>query len=121
MHATVQHFTKQVDGFAANATETEREHVGAQQHHRAHFGLRKWIADSAGVTANQIQLEDLDLVVGNSYVSQLAKAGVNAINDVVTLDDVVDHFSRRGHSLFGGRRDLDLFIAGRDRGNLRQR
>ena len=41
----------------ANSAESEREHVCPQQHHGAHFGFGKWLADSAGMATNKVQLK----------------------------------------------------------------
>ena len=38
--APVEHFTQQVDDFHTDSTQTERQHIGAQHHHRADFSLR---------------------------------------------------------------------------------
>src|SRR5882724_5669985 len=40
MHAPIKHLTKQLNNFRANAAESKREDVCAQQHHRANFRLR---------------------------------------------------------------------------------
>src|SRR6266705_1342491 len=42
----IEHFTKHLDNFEADPAESESKHVGAEQHHRAHLRLRKWIANS---------------------------------------------------------------------------
>ena len=39
MHALIKHLTKQLNNFGADAAESKREDVCAQQHHRAHFRL----------------------------------------------------------------------------------
>ena len=57
MHAAVEHVAKQLDDFAANSAEAEREHVCPQQHHCAHLGFRKWRANSAGVATDKVQLK----------------------------------------------------------------
>ena len=57
MHAPVEHVANQLDHFAANSAEAEREHVCPQQHHCAHLGFRKWRSDSAGVATDKVQLK----------------------------------------------------------------
>ena len=55
--AAIEHFTKHLDNFEPDPAESESKHVGTQQHHRARLWLRKWIANSASVAANEVKLE----------------------------------------------------------------
>src|SRR5437773_7205859 len=57
VHTAIEHFTKHLDNFEPDPAESESKHVGAQQHHRARLRLRKWIANSASVAANEVKLE----------------------------------------------------------------
>ena len=92
MDATVEHFTKQFDDVRPNAAETEGENIGAKQHHHTHFWLGQRISDPAGVAANEIQLKFFDFTVRNADVGQLAESRIDAINDFVAPNNVVDHF-----------------------------
>ena len=52
MDAPVEHFAKQLDDFATDATHTESQDVRAQHHHRAHLAFGQRISNSARVAAN---------------------------------------------------------------------
>ena len=94
MHAAIEHFAKHLDDFEADSAEAERENIGAQQHHGAHFRLGKRLADAAGVTAHKIELKIAQLFVRNAHVGEFAETGVYSVNDRVALDDFVDDFAR---------------------------
>src|SRR4029077_8923027 len=66
--APVEHFAKHLDDFKADSAESESKHVGPQQHHRARLRLRKWIANSASVTANKIELELSQIVLRDANI-----------------------------------------------------
>ena len=55
-HPRVEHREQCIDELRARAGEAGGQHVGAQQHHRAHFALRQRIANARRVTAHQIAL-----------------------------------------------------------------
>ena len=56
------------------------QHVGAQRHHRAGFGHRQRFTHSGRVTAQQIELQCRQLVVGNAHLRQRPKTRVDAIH-----------------------------------------
>ena len=62
--AAIQHRDKQLDDLQPDPAKAEREDVGSEQHHRAHFRLGKRAADAAGVAADEIQLELAQFVPG---------------------------------------------------------
>ena len=54
MHAAIQQFAQKLDHFKTDAAQPQRQHIGAQQDHRAHFRDRERPADAAGVAAHEI-------------------------------------------------------------------
>ena len=118
MHAPIEHLTKQFNNFRANAAESKREDVCAQQHHRAHFRLGQRWTDAAGVAANEIQLENADFSVWNADVRKFTKASVDAVNYGVARDDIVDDFTRRQNARSRRIRNLNRFAAISNGGNL---
>ena len=62
---------------------TAREAVGAQGEDRADRPLWEFVADPGRVRANQVQLQLFELVVCDTHVGELAKAGVDAINSSI--------------------------------------
>jgi hypothetical protein len=121
MHPAIEHFAKHLDDLHPNPAEAEREHICAQQHHRAHFGLGKRIANAAGVTPNEIELQFTDLIVWNPDIRKFAKACAHAVNDGVARDNIFDDFSRSEHARARFGSEFDLFATERDRGNLLKR
>src|SRR5207249_4096380 len=77
MDAGVEHFAERVDDFRANAAEAFGEGVGSKKHHRAGFGFAEGRADTAGVRADQIDLQLADLLGGNTNGSEFAEAGID--------------------------------------------
>src|SRR5271165_214675 len=61
----------------------EREHIGSKQHHGAGLGDRKRRPKTAGVTADEVQLERVEIGVGNMNVRQLSKARVDSVYDLL--------------------------------------
>src|SRR6266536_3000772 len=66
MDATVEHFAKQLDDFATDATHTESQDVRAQHQHRAHLAF-----------------------------GQLAESRVDAVNHHISCGNFFDQFARR--------------------------
>src|SRR6266404_1452683 len=116
--APVEHFTKHLDDFEADPAESESKHVGAQQHHRARLRLRKWIANSASVTANKIELELSQSIVRDANVGQFAKTRADTVNGVVVRNDIFDNSTRSNDAGTCGRGDLHGRISERHRGDL---
>src|SRR6476646_1964285 len=87
--AAVVQLAEQLNDFETDPAQPKREHVRTQQNHRAHFRLRKRIADSAGMTAHQVELELTKLARGNMDVGKLTEARVDAINHRPLLHDFI--------------------------------
>ena len=98
MHATIKHLTKHLDDFGTDSAKPERKHVCAEQHHRAHLRFREWLADSAGVAANKIQLELAQRIARDANIREFAKTRADAVNGGITRDDFFDKFARSQNS-----------------------
>ena len=75
----------------ADSGEAFRQHVGPQRHRCAHDRHRQRIADTGGVTAQQIELQLGERVVRDAHVGEVAEAGVDAVDRRVLLDGGVHH------------------------------
>ncbi len=88
--AAVEHLAQEVAHHGAHARVAEREHLRAQEHHRAHHRLRQGRADAGGVRADEVALEVADLVGADAHVGEHAEAGVDAVDrrrGVATVGD----------------------------------
>src|SRR6266700_5005439 len=95
MHAAVQHLAKHLNYLQPNTAEAERQHVCAQQHHRANLGLGQRLTNSAGVAANKIELKLGQRIALNANIRELAESRRDAIDRRITRDDFFDKFTRR--------------------------
>src|SRR6266513_5671068 len=93
-HTPIEQLTERVDDFETDAAEAEGKHIRAQQHHRAHLGFRKRIANSASVTANKIELELGQSIVRDANIGQFAKTRADTVNDIVARNDTFDDPTR---------------------------
>src|SRR5215469_9599938 len=107
VHTAIEHFAKHLNHLKANTAEAECEHVRAQQHHCAHFRLRKWLTDSAGVAANKVELKFTQGVAWNTNVREFAKPRCNAVNNSITRNDFFDDPARRQNTRSRERGNLD--------------
>src|SRR6266550_3119853 len=55
--------------------------IGAQQHHRAHFSLRKPVADTRRVAAHEVHLQLRQPLVWNGNFGKLPEAGRHSVDD----------------------------------------
>jgi hypothetical protein len=69
-----------VDQFRPDTAGGAHQHVGAKYHHRAHHVSGHQGAHTRSVTANEVDLQLLQLVGRNPDIRQLAEAGVDAIH-----------------------------------------
>src|ERR1700722_4426636 len=76
-NTTLQHREKRADDLHTATAEPQSQHVRPQQHHGARFSFRERMPESAGVAANKIQLQPVELGRWNPDVRQFAKAGVD--------------------------------------------
>src|SRR5204863_6084365 len=118
MHVAVQHLTKHCNDLWANTAEAEREHVCAQQHHCANFGLRKRFTDSAGVAANKIELELAQCLARNANVREFTKTRRYTVNHGVTRNDFFDNFARCENTRLRERGNLNCLPIKRHGGNV---
>ena len=87
MHATIKHFGQQLDHFESDPAKAEREHIRAQQHHRAHFCDRERRANSTGMTSHEIPLQITKLIVRNVNLGKFSETGADAINNRIPRHD----------------------------------
>ena len=107
MYAAIEHLAQHFDDLETNSAEAEREHVGAEQHHRAHLRYRKRIADTTGVAAHQIKLKLAQLALRNANIGQFAETGVHSVNNLFAGDDFLDDFARRKNTRTHDRRNVN--------------
>src|SRR5437762_2836391 len=117
----IEHLTKHLDDFEPDTAEAERKHVGAQQHHGAHLGLRKRIANSAGMTANEVKLQLSQSVARDANVREFTKARADTINGRVARDDFFNDFSRGKNTGPSRRGDLNNLMLDRHGCDLDER
>ncbi len=107
MDLGIEQANEQLGELDARTAESLGEHVGAKHQHGARFGLAERLAHAAGMAADQIGLELGEMVAGDADVSQLAKAGVDAVDGLPRGNDALDEGAARGHALARGVSDGD--------------
>src|SRR5882762_859813 len=118
--APVEHFTKQLDHLATDATQTEGQDVRAQHHHRAHLRLGQRISNSAGVTADEVQLKLAQFAMRNPDIGEFAESGGDSIHRGIAHDDLFDQFARRENTRTRERRNVNGFPSESDRRELKK-
>jgi hypothetical protein len=78
--AGVQHPGNGLRHRSACAAGLPQQHVGTQQHRRADHVGGKRLSHPGHVTPNEVALQLEELVGGNTYVGQLAKARIHAVD-----------------------------------------
>src|SRR5439155_18962573 len=119
--APVQHFAKQLDDFATNSTEAERQNIRTQHDHRAHLGLRQRISNSTGVAADKVQLKLTQFALRNSDVGELAESGGDSVNHRIARNDLFDQFARGKNTRTRERRNVNGLASDSDRCKLDKR
>jgi hypothetical protein len=79
-----------IDNFGTNAAEAPGEDVGAEQEHGADGRFRERIAEAAGMAADEIALQILQLGWIDADIRQLAEAGVDAIGGFAAGEEGVN-------------------------------
>ena len=67
------------------------ENIGSAEHHAARFRLGKRLANAAGMAANQVKLQLTNILDPDMGVTQLAEAGVNAIDRGFACGENLNH------------------------------
>ena len=93
----VQAFRQQVDGLGPDAAMALQEAVDAGGHEGAGLVLRQGLTHTGGMAADQVELEQLELVRGNDHRGELAEARVDAIDRAALGHDAVHHGAVLGH------------------------
>ena len=117
-NTAIEHLTKHLDDFEPDTAEAERKHVGAQQHHGPHLRLRKRIANSAGMTANEVKLQLSQSVARDANVREFAKARADTIYDGVASNDFFDDLPGSSNPWMRGWRKFDGCVLDRHSGDL---
>ena len=116
MYAGIQHRDQQLGERRTGARKTGGDHIGAEQHHRAHFSLRQQRAHARGVAADEIDLKLGETIDGDDDVGQLAESRGDSVCNRLALDQRVDVLASLG---FGKRREqkwqLDISLSGQHR------
>ena len=74
---------------------TGRQRIGPQQDRRAHDLGRERLADTAGMAAQQVELQPRDLIMRDRHVDEPAEAGVHTVGRRARLDGLLDQRARR--------------------------
>src|SRR5215470_2694563 len=101
MNGGVEHGAESFDSAGADAAETFGERVGAKEHDRASFGDGEWLANSASVGADEIDLQLADLFRRDADAGEFAKPSVDAVSGLSRGDQFVHDGARGLHSLGG--------------------
>src|SRR2546430_12549183 len=101
INAAVQHFAKELDHLDSDAAETKREHVGAQENHRAHFRSRERLADAAAMAADKIELQLAERIRLNFDIGEFPETGADPIDDLALLENFFDDGARFANSIPG--------------------
>src|SRR5438552_16526924 len=120
VHTAVEHLAKQLDDIPTDSAEAERQHVRPEQHHCAHLGFGKWLANSAGVTTDKIQLKLPQFVVRHPNIGEFAEPGVDSVNHGVARNDLFDNFARSSDARTRQWRDCNMLATNCDCSDLLQ-
>ena len=114
MQARVEHADEQLGELGPSAGVPLRDHVCAQQHHRAHLALGKKRPDARGVAAHEVHLQLRESIGRDGDLRKLAEACRHAVRDFLSANDVLDGATREQSALARYRRDLDGRATGGD-------
>src|SRR5439155_27336074 len=80
--------------YRPHAARPANQHVGAQQHHRAHRVDGQRLSNPRRVTPDQIELQLPRLIEWNADVCEFSEPGVYAVDRLVTVDGGFDGAAR---------------------------
>src|SRR5262252_4393707 len=89
----VEHLAKQLDDLATESAKTERQHIRPEEHHCAHFGRGKQLANSTGMTTAKVQLKLPQFVPRHPNIGKFTETGVDSVNHGVIRNDLFDNFA----------------------------
>src|SRR5437867_9429146 len=101
MNATVQKLHKAIDDLRPDAGKPFRQGIRAQQQRSAHVCRLERLTHTAGVAAQDIELQVLDLLGPDANVAKFAETGGNAVDDGIRLEGPVDYGSTARNALPG--------------------
>ena len=73
------------------------------------------------MTTNKVQLELAQIVLWYPHIGELAETGVDAVNHLIAVNDLLDQFTRRGNARACRGRDCDILAIDRYSSDLLQR
>jgi hypothetical protein len=88
---------EKLERLTADARESLREAVRAQQHDRPHGGPGKRCAHTGCVASHEVELERPELLPRDHDVGELSESRRDAVDDPVLGDRPVDDGARRVH------------------------
>ena len=107
-HAAVEALHEQLDRHRARARVALRQRVGAEEHRGAHDLVRVRLADPAGVTAQEAELELFGQLLGNRARDEAAEAGVDAVGVLLAaVRGLLDELAGGAHAPARGVRECD--------------
>ncbi|MPN00746.1 hypothetical protein SDC9_147942 [bioreactor metagenome] len=89
--------------------------------HQTHHMIRQWLARAHAVRKHQIALQLGQTLMGNLGRSQLAETSVDAVDNLVFIDDVLHMRLGLAHGGIGGLRHAELHAAVLNAAQLSQR
>ncbi len=119
-HAGSQQAQEEFDRGGADAAMAPADGVQAQQPHGQHDVAGGFLADAAGVGADQVGLQLFQLAGRNPPFGKMAEAGVHAINRLVGLAHFRHRVGAGLHARQRRGREMDCPAGGRVQGGLGQ-
>ncbi len=111
--AAVEALGQQADGLGADAAVGLQQAVDAGGHEGASLVRGQGLTHPGRMAAQQVELEQPELIVGDDHRGELAEAGVDAVDGAVFGHDLVHHRAVRRHP-GQGRLIQDDALAGGD-------
>ena len=90
MNAGVEHGDERVESHRVDPRVAGREGVDAQEEDGAHDVLGEGLAHPRRVAPDQVELELLEVAPRDDDVAKVAEARVDAVDDALALEDVLD-------------------------------
>jgi hypothetical protein len=79
-HTRIEHPNKGFYQLRPHAARGPEEDIGAEEHDGANHVMRERRAHASGMTTDEIGLELIELVGGNSHVGEFPEAGIDPVD-----------------------------------------
>ncbi len=96
----------------AGAAESESECVGAQQQERACFFRTERVPDAAGMAADKVSLQSLELLRRDHVIAEAAESGVDSVSHLAAREEFRNRAARGLHADYRSRREFGGLLAG---------